>query len=65
MNTLTTLSLALLLGLSASLHAAAPYNPQSHYATGAEVSYNQQVFRAKWWANPGQSPAQVATVAHA
>ena len=65
MNTLTTLSLALLLGISASLQAAAPYNPQSHYATGAEVSYNQQVFRAKWWANPGQSPAAVATVAHA
>ena len=65
MHTLTTLSLALLLGISASLHAAVPYNPQSHYATGAEVSYNQQIFRAKWWANPGQSPAQVATVAHA
>ena len=65
MNTLKTFGLALLLGLSASLHAAAPYNPQSHYATGAEVSYNQQVFRAKWWANPGQSPAAVATVAHA
>ena len=65
MNTLKTFGLALLLGISASLHAAAPYNPQSHYATGAEVSYNQQVFRAKWWANPGQSPAQVATVAHA
>lgn len=65
MNTLKTLSLALLLGLSFGLKAAEPYNPQSHYASGAEVSYNQQVFRAKWWANPGQSPAAVATVAHA
>ena len=65
MNTLKTLGLALLLGLSFGLHAAEPYNPQSHYASGAEVSYNQQVFRAKWWANPGQSPAAVATVAHA
>ena len=65
MHTLKTFGLALLLGISASLHAAAPYNPQSHYASGAEVTYNQQVFRAKWWANPGQSPAQVATVAHA
>ena len=65
MNTLKTLGLALLLGLSFGLKAAEPYNPQSHYASGTEVSYNQQVFRAKWWANPGQSPAQVATVAHA
>ena len=65
MHTLKTLGLALLLGLSFGLKAAEPYNPQSHYASGAEVSYNQQVFRAKWWANPGQSPAAVATVAHA
>ena len=65
MNTLKTLGLTLLFGVSFGLGAAEPYNPQSHYASGSEVSYKQQIFRAKWWANAGQSPAQVATVQHA
>ena len=65
MKSITTLGLLMMLGVSLSLGAAQPYNPQSHYSSGAEVSYNNQVFRAKWWANPGQSPAAVATVAHA
>ena len=70
MKSIATLSLSLLLVLfgsavSARAGAAEAYNPQSHYPGGSEVTYNNKVFRAKWYANPGQSPAAVATAANA
>ena len=70
MKSIATRGLSLLLVLlgaavSSAALAIQAYNPQNHYVGGSEVSYNNQVFRAKWYANPGQSPAAVATVANA
>lgn len=51
--------LALSLLLSGSLSAAELYDPSKNYSAGAQVSLNGNVYEAQWWANPGQSPADI------
>ncbi|MDP3889194.1 MAG: hypothetical protein Q8Q25_01470, partial [bacterium] len=34
------------------------YDISKNYPGGSKVIYNDQVYEAKWWANPGQTPAQ-------
>ncbi|WP_336291021.1 glycoside hydrolase family 19 protein [Aeromonas dhakensis] len=47
--------------LSGQLWAATPYDINQGYAGGSQVSFNGQIYEAKWYANPGQSPGvQVA-----
>ncbi|MPW31813.1 chitinase [Agarivorans sp. B2Z047] len=36
--------------------SAERYEPSSNYPAGSRVSYNSDIYEAKWWANPGQSP---------
>uniref|UniRef100_UPI000D40CDE1 carbohydrate-binding protein n=1 Tax=Aeromonas sp. HMWF014 TaxID=2056850 RepID=UPI000D40CDE1 len=56
----TTLLLASLM-LSGHLWAADAYNINQGYSGGSQVSFNGKIYEAKWYANPGQSPAlQVA-----
>lgn len=45
--------------------SAQSYDASLSYAGGAIVEYGGKQYRAKWWANPGQSPAAVANVANA
>ncbi|CAM3811092.1 glycoside hydrolase family 19 protein [Parendozoicomonas haliclonae] len=37
--------------------AADAYNASQSYPAGEQVSYGGNIYKAKWWANPGQSPA--------
>ncbi|MBD7954302.1 hypothetical protein H9654_08790 [Stenotrophomonas sp. Sa5BUN4] len=50
-------------------HAASPqqvtYDITESYAAGTVVVYLDKAYKAKWWANPGQSPAEVDTAANA
>ncbi|MCA0894481.1 glycoside hydrolase family 19 protein [Microbulbifer agarilyticus] len=42
--------------------ASAPtYDSTQSYAGGSEVCYQSDLFRAQWWAGPGQSPEAVYT----
>ena len=56
---------AILAGASFALQAADYYDPAQSYPAGSEVSFNGNIYQAKWWANPSQSPIEVDTVAHA
>ncbi|KUE79398.1 chitinase [Aeromonas schubertii] len=42
--------------LSGHLWAAEAYDINKSYGGGSQVSYNGQIYEAKWWVNPGQSP---------
>ncbi|HDZ8912479.1 TPA: chitinase [Aeromonas hydrophila] len=47
--------------LSGQLWAASAYDINQGYGGGSQVSFNGQIYEAKWYANPGQSPGvQVA-----
>lgn len=47
--------------LSGQLWAASVYDINQGYGGGRQVSFNGQIYEAKWYANPGQSPGvQVA-----
>ncbi|HHQ4886710.1 TPA: glycoside hydrolase family 19 protein [Aeromonas veronii] len=46
--------------LSDHLWAAGAYDINKSYPGGSQVNYNGQVFEARWWANPGQTPGVVA-----
>ncbi|MGU5847338.1 glycoside hydrolase family 19 protein [Aeromonas hydrophila] len=47
--------------LSGQLWAASAYDINLGYGGGSQVSFNGQIYEAKWYANPGQSPGvQVA-----
>lgn len=47
--------------LSGQLWAASAYDLNQGYGGGSQVSFNGQIYEAKWYANPGQSPGvQVA-----
>lgn len=48
---------SIILASSSHLFAAELYDPNLSYPAGAEVSFNGNIYQAKWWANPGQSPA--------
>ncbi|MDE1243109.1 Ig-like domain-containing protein [Vibrio aestuarianus] len=41
---------------SGYLYAAEPYDSSKSYSGGSQVSLNDKLYEAKWWANPGQSP---------
>ncbi|WP_413625784.1 glycoside hydrolase family 19 protein [Luteibacter sp. Lutesp34] len=43
---------------------ALEYDPASTYTANCVVSWKNDVFRAKWWAGPGQGPDEVDTVAN-
>lgn len=45
-------------------YAAEPYDIQKDYPGGSTVGYNEATYRAKWWANKGQSPADVDSSAN-
>ncbi|NRB41231.1 MAG: hypothetical protein HRU20_22625 [Pseudomonadales bacterium] len=45
-------------------YAAETYDSEKNYSGGHEVCYQQDLYKAKWWANPKQSPSEVATVTH-
>ncbi len=53
---LKTLAACVLLAVSSISFAAEPYNPESSYPAGSEVSYNGDTYEAKWWVEPGQIP---------
>ncbi|MEZ9536666.1 cellulose-binding domain-containing protein [Shewanella sp. 10N.286.51.B8] len=42
---------------SSYLYAAEPYDSSKSYSGGSQVTVNDKLYEAKWWANPGQSPA--------
>lgn len=44
---------------SFSLHAAEPYDKSKSYNAGEQVSFNNNIYEAQWWANPNDSPASV------
>ena len=47
--------------LASSAWAAVPYDINQAYVGGSQVSFNGQIYEAKWYANPGQTPGmQVA-----
>ncbi|MCR3972888.1 chitinase [Aeromonas veronii] len=46
--------------LSGHLWAAEAYDINKSYPGGSQVNYNGQVFEAKWWVNPGQTPGMAA-----
>ena len=48
--------------MSTSLFAADRYDPNLSYNGGSTISFNGDIYQAKWWANKGQSPAD--KVAH-
>lgn len=41
-----------------------PYDIARHYEGGSRVSFRGHDYRAKWWADAGQSPAEVEGAAH-
>ncbi|CAH8224466.1 exported hypothetical protein [Vibrio aestuarianus] len=41
---------------SGYLYAAEPYDSSQSYPKGSQVNVDGQLYEAKWWANPGQSP---------
>ncbi|WP_051938527.1 glycoside hydrolase family 19 protein [Luteibacter sp. 9135] len=43
---------------------AQDYDPSSTYTENCVVTFKGDVFRAKWWVEPGHSPAHVDQVAH-
>ncbi|PJE80067.1 Chitin-binding protein CbpD [invertebrate metagenome] len=43
--------------LSSFLWADTPYDIKKSYPSGSQVIQNGYLYEAKWWANPGQSPA--------
>ncbi len=53
---LKTLTVSILLATSCMAFAADLYNPAASYPEGAQVSFNGDIYQAKWWVNPGQSP---------
>ena len=58
---LKKLAISVLLATSCAAFAAEYYNPDISYPAGSQVSFNGDIYEAKWWANPGQSPADAAT----
>jgi chitinase len=63
---LTILSLpAIASPTTASAVSVAAYNSASPYVGGSIVAYEGKSYHAKWYAEPGQSPAAVATAADA
>ncbi|WP_063658552.1 glycoside hydrolase family 19 protein [Aliivibrio fischeri] len=57
---LNSLCIAVMLATSAYVNAAEIYSQEQSYQAGSQVSFNGDIYEAKWWANPGQSPADVA-----
>ena len=57
---LNSLCIAVMFATSAYVNAAEIYNQEQSYQAGSQVSFNGDIYEAKWWANPGQSPADVA-----
>ncbi|WP_300177220.1 hypothetical protein [uncultured Aliivibrio sp.] len=51
--------LALSVMLAGSLSAAELYVPSEHYPGGEQISFNGNIYETQWWANPGQSPADI------
>jgi len=54
----------LMLPFGLSAYGADQYNSGQQYPGGEQVCYEGDLFQTKWWANSGQSPADVATVAN-
>ncbi|MCE7576215.1 hypothetical protein LZS94_01770 [Aliivibrio fischeri] len=57
---LNSLCIAVMLATSTYVNAAEIYNQEQSYQAGSQVSFNGDIYEAKWWVNPGQSPADVA-----
>lgn len=49
---------------ASSQTSAQAYNATLAYEGGTVVSFEGRTYRAKWYANAGQSPADVHTVTH-
>lgn len=49
-------------GAFATTSAAPAYDAMQSYSAGSVVLLEGHAYRAKWWANPGQSPAELAAV---
>lgn len=53
------MALMIALAVSASAFSAERYDPSKSYSAGTEVYFNEKIYKAQWWANPGDSPAKV------
>jgi hypothetical protein len=49
--------------LASSALAAVPYDINQAYVGGSQVSFNGQIYEAKWYANPGQTPGMQVAIA--
>ncbi|SEM52841.1 Chitodextrinase [Luteibacter sp. UNCMF331Sha3.1] len=57
-------ALALLAAATALSARASDYDPAATYTAHCVVTYKDELFRARWWAGPGDSPAAVASAVH-
>jgi chitodextrinase len=55
----TFLAIAVAMTISGSVWAAELYDPGKTYNGGEQVSFNGDVYQAKWWVGTGDSPAGI------
>ncbi len=49
----------IMLAVSSSVFSAERYDPSKNYSAGTQVYFNEKIYEAQWWANPGDSPANI------
>ncbi len=52
-------AILIMLAVSSNAFSAEHYDPSKNYSAGSEVYFNEKIFEAQWWANPGDSPAKI------
>lgn len=53
--------LSALMVASVYVSVAQIFDPAQSYPAGSQVSFSGNVYEAKWWANPSQSPGNIVT----